>query len=111
MIHTIAVNECLMSYKPNPILSQPAPDINLSEQSIPRKARRILAQLRTGKSSILMAYLNAIDPKSYPSPSCSLCKSHDHTTQHLFSCPAISTTLTPRDLWNQPVGMAALLQQ
>ena len=28
-IHTIAVDECLQSYKPNPILAQPAPNINL----------------------------------------------------------------------------------
>src|SRR6267154_2768604 len=110
-IHTIAVKECLMSYEPNPILSQLAPDINQSEQSLPRKTRRILAQLRTGKSPILMAYLNAIDPKSYPSPSCPLCKSHAHTTQHLFPCPSIYTILTPRDLWDEPVGTAALLQQ
>src|SRR5688572_33298537 len=40
-IHTIAVEECIRSYKPNPILSQPAPDINQSEQSLPRKTRQI----------------------------------------------------------------------
>src|SRR6267154_1373691 len=100
-----------MSCKSNLILSQPAPDINQSEQSLPRKTRRILAQLRTSKSPILMAYLNAIDPKSYPSPSCPLCKSHAHTTQRLFSYPLIYTILTPRDLWDEPVGTAALLQQ
>src|SRR6267154_3429824 len=75
------------------------------------KTRRILAQLRTGKSPILMSYLNAMDPKSYPSPSRPLCKSHDHTTQHLFSSSSIYTTLTPRDLWDESVGTAALLQQ
>src|SRR6267154_960909 len=40
-----------------------------------------------------------------------LCKSHDHTTQHLFSCPIINTTLTARDLWDDPVAVAALLLQ
>src|SRR3989442_16011383 len=80
-IHTMAVSECLKSYKPNPILAQSAPNINVSEQSLPRKTRRILAQLRAGKSPVLTAYLHTIDPKSYPSPICSLCKSHDHTTQ------------------------------
>src|SRR6267154_2781863 len=59
----------------------------------------------------IYTYLNAIDPNSYPSPSCPLCKSHDHTTQHLFSCSSIYTTLTPRDLWDEPMGTAALLQQ
>ena len=110
-IHTIAVEECIRSYKPNPILSQPAPDINQSEQSLPRKTRRILAQLRAGKSPILLSYMHAIDPTSHPSPTCPLCKSQEHTTQHLFSCPKINTTLTARELWNDPVAVAALLQQ
>src|SRR2546425_5236156 len=79
--------------------------------TLPRKTRRILAQLRAGKSPVLTAYLHTIDSKSYPSPICPLCKSHDHTTQHLFSCPIINTTLTARDLWDDPVAVAALLQQ
>ena len=110
-IHTIAVDECIQSYKPNPILAQPAPNINPSEQSLPRRTRRILAQLRAGKSPILCSYLHMIDPKSHPSPLCPLCKSCDHTTSHLFSCQKINTTLKVRDLWDDPVGVAALLQQ
>ena len=110
-LHTMAVSECLSSYKPNPILSQKDPDINKSEQSLPHKIRRILAQLRAGKSPILLQYLHSTWPKSNPSPTCPLCKSYDHTTQHLFSCPNIYTTLTTQDLWNDPVAVAALLQQ
>ena len=110
-IHTMAVSECLKSYKPNPILAQPAPNINVSEQSLPRKTRRILAQLRAGKSPVLTVHLHTIDPKYYPSPICQLCKSHDHTTQHLFSCSKINTTLSVLDLWDDPVAVAALLQK
>ena len=110
-IHTRAVKECLGSYRPNSVLSQPAPDISKSEETLSRKTRRTLAQLRAGKSPVLMAYLNAIDPKSYPSPACPLCNFQKHTTQHLFSCPKINTTLTIQDLWNNPVAVAALLQQ
>ena len=40
-----------------------------------------------------------------------LCKSRDHTTSHLFSCQKINTTLNVRDLWDDPVDVAALLQQ
>ena len=109
-IHTMAVSECLKSYKPNPVLAQSAPNINVSEQSLPRKTRRILAQLRAGKSPVLTAYLHTIDPKSYPSPICPLCKSHDHTTQHLFSCSKMKTSLTTMDLWNDPVSVTSLLQ-
>src|SRR4029077_19446839 len=53
-IHTIAVDECIQSYKPNPILAQPAPNTNPSEQSLPRRMRRVLAQLRAGKSPCTM---------------------------------------------------------
>jgi hypothetical protein len=110
-IHTMAVDECLKSYGPNPILSQPAPSIDKSEQSLPRGTTRILAQLRIGKSPMLMTYLNKIDPKSYPSPTCPLCRSHNHTTKHLFSCPKLHTTFTVLDLWRNPVAVTALLQQ
>ena len=34
---------------------------------------------------------------------------HEHTTQHLFSCPQIPTTLSALDLWRDPSGVAALL--
>src|SRR5688572_22382393 len=98
-------------YEPNSILSDPALDINPSEQTLPHKTRRILAQLRTGKSPILRSYLHKIDPASHSSPTCPLCNSQDHITQHLFSCPKIITTLTARDLWDDVVAAAALLQQ
>jgi hypothetical protein len=110
-IHTTIVTECLNSYKPNPILLNPAPEINPSEQDLPRKIRRVLAQLRAGKSPKLMTYLNKIDPNTYPSPTCPLCKSQDHTTQHLFSCSKINTSLTAQDLWDDPVAVAELLAQ
>ena len=106
-MHTNAVAECI----PNPILAQPAPNINPSAQSLPRGKRCVLAQLRVGKSPILCSYLHMIDSKFHPSPLCPLCKSHDHTTSHLFSCQKINTTLNVRDLWDDPVRVAALLQQ
>ena len=48
----------------------------------------------------LRSYLHKIDPASHSSPTCPLCNSQDHITQHLFSCPNIITTLTARDLWD-----------
>src|SRR5688572_21542223 len=91
-IHTIVVDECQKLYKPNSIQSEPAPDISLSEQTVPHKTRRILAQLCTGKSPILRSHLHKIDPVSHPSPTYPLCNSQDHTTQYLFSCPKTNTT-------------------
>ena len=71
--------------------------------------RRTLAQLRTNKSPFLLSYLHKIDASTHPSPLCPLCRTHEHTTQHLFSCPQIPTTLSALDLWRDHSGVAALL--
>jgi len=99
----------LQTRLPNSILGQQPPTINKSEQDISRKTRRILSQLRTGKSPILPTYLHKINPTLHPSPLCPLCKVNNHNIKHLFSCPSINTTLTPLDLWNDPVSTAELL--
>ena len=54
----------------NRLINAPAPNINTSEQTLPRGTRRTLAQLRANKSPILLAYLHNIDPDSNPSPLC-----------------------------------------
>ena len=92
MIHTMAVTECIASYEPNPILFSQPPDVDKSEESLPRGTRRVLAQLRSGKSPILLSYLHNLDPNSYSSPLCPLYKSHTHTTQHLFTCTKMPIT-------------------
>ena len=71
--------------------------------------RRTLAQLRTNKSPFLLSCLHKIDASTHPSPLCPLCRTHEHTTQHLSSCPQICTTLSALDLWRDPSGVAALL--
>ena len=76
---------------------------------LPRHKRRTLAQLRTNKSPFLLSYLHKIDASTHPSPLCPLCRTHEHTTQHLFSCSQIHTTLSDLDLWRDPSGVAALL--
>jgi len=35
---------------------------------------------------------------------------NNHSTKHLFKCPMIRTSLTPWDLWSNPVAVADLLQ-
>ena len=71
--------------------------------------RRTLAQLRTNKSPFLLSYLHKIDASTHPSPLCPFSRTHKHTTQHLFSCLQIRTTLSALDLWRDPSGVAALL--
>ena len=108
-IHTTLVQKYLNNKLPNKILNNIAPKIDKTEESLPRKTRRTLAQLRAGKSPLLLSYKNKIDPLTYPSPLCPLCKSQIHDTPHLFNCQHLPTNLSPMDLWLNPVGVAALL--
>ena len=93
----------------NKILRTHPPQVSSTEENLPRHTRRTLAQLRTNKSSFLLSYLHKIDASANPSPLCPLCRTHEHTTQYLFSCPQICTTLSTLDLWRDPSGVAALL--
>ena len=81
----------LTSRKDNPIIAQKPPTINKSEETLPRKTRRTLAQVRIDKSPILLSYLNKINPQSHPSSLCPLCRTHNHDTPHLFSCTQLNT--------------------
>ena len=93
----------------NKILRTHSPQVSSTEENLPRRTRRTLAQQRTNKSPFLLSYLHKIDASTHPSPLCPLCRTHDHTTQHLFSCQKIYTTLLALDLWRDPFGVAALL--
>ena len=108
-IHSTIVQGYLSNRQPNFILGEPPPNIDKSEMSLPRQTRRTLAQLRTGRSSSLLTYLNKINPTKYPSSLCPACNIHPHDTHHLFTCTTFPTQLTPKDLWSRPVEVAALL--
>jgi len=108
-IHSNIVDEYKSSLQPNKILQTIAPSIDQSELTLPRDTRCILAQLRTGKSSFTLSYLNNYFPTTYPSPLCPACNLFPHDVFHLFKCNLFPTSLTPIDLWNNPVGVADLL--
>ena len=108
-LKTSSVQKYLSSRQNSKIINQIAPEINKTEETLPRQTRRMLAQLRTGKCPLLQAYKHKIDPLTNSSPLCPLCKNTEHTTQHLFNCTHIHTHLTPLDLWKDPVGTALLL--
>ena len=108
-IHTSIVSRHLAARDNNKILRTHPPQVSSTEENLPRHTRRTLAQLRTNKSPFLLSYLHKIDASTHPSPLCSLCRTHEHTTQQLFSCPQIPTTLSALDLWRDPSGIAALL--
>ena len=94
----------------NKILCTRPPQVSSTEENLPRHTRRTLAQLRTNKSPVLLSYLHKIDTSTHPSSLCPLCCIHEHTTQHLFSCPQIRTTLSALDLWRILPSRAALLE-
>ena len=110
-IHTEITEDCIKKYPINKVINQPSPPINEAELSLPRETRRTLAQLRTGKSPILFTYKHKIDPITYPSPLCPLCKTQPHDVNHLFNCIYVRTTETPITLWNNPIYMASLLKR
>ena len=107
--HSIVVNQYLAERYPNKIINQDPPVVHKSEETLTRKSRCILAQIRTNKSPLLFTYKHKIDPHTYPNPLCPLCKLHEHDTSHLFKCTQLPTQLTPIDLWQNPVEAAALL--
>ena len=108
-IHTSIVSGHLAIRGNNKILCAPPPHISSSEEILPRITCRTLAQLRTNKSPFLKSYLHKVDAKTHPSPLCSLCNIHTHNTHHHFNCTHIRTTLTPLDLWTDPVEKVELL--
>ena len=110
-IHTYTVQSYLDNRQRNSTLAQISPSINKTEESLPRKTRRTLAQLRAGKSPFLTTCLYKINPTKHTSPLCPLCNANNHDTTHLFICTHIHTNLKPLDLWNNPIAAADLLHQ
>ena len=100
IIHTRAVRAAIDSRRPNGVLSDSAPDVDVAELDLPRGARTTLAQLRSGYSSALNSFKHRIGLA--PTDVCPCCRQTEHTTPHLFSCPARPTNLSPIDLWQRP---------
>ena len=108
-IHTSTVSRHLATRGNNTILHTHPPHTSSSEDILPHRTRRTLAQLRTNNSPFLKSQLHKVDAKTHPSPLCPLCNIHTHDTHHLFNCTHIRTTLSPLDLWTEPAGVTALL--
>ena len=81
--------------------------INKKKEQLPRATRRTLAQLRAGKCPLLKAYLCNIGAAEQPN--CPLCNHDQHSTQHLFECREVPTSLTLIDLWHRPTEVAELV--
>jgi hypothetical protein len=107
LIHSSSVRASIEKLKPNPVLGTKAPDVHVSELSLPRIYQTTLTQLRSSKCANLKSYLYFI--KSTTDDVCPECLSAPHTTSHIFSCSACPTTLTVWDLWHKPVEAAGFI--
>jgi hypothetical protein len=97
-IHTEITANYMLNRTPNTVLGRQAPIVNNSEETLTRKQRRTLDQLRAGKSSMLQTYMHKINPLQAPSPNCLLYNQGEHDTRHLFECRRMPTHLIPEDL-------------
>ena len=103
-LHTAFVEQQLESEEPHRLLQARAPeppDVSPTEQQLHRPMRITLAKLRAMKGPLLRSW--QFDIGAAEDPSCPLCGLGAHTTESLFSCPTIDTTLPPEDQWQRPV--------
>ena len=107
-LHTECVSSVLRGYPDNPVLCARTPDIDPSEELLPRAYRTTLSQLRSGYSKHLMSFKHIIGDA--PSPLCPSCGEEEHTTCHLFDCSSHPTELVARDLWERPGRVAQYLE-
>ncbi len=106
-IHTSSVRKFITEMQPNKVLNAAPPPINDTEKQLSRSSRATLSQLRSGYSKYLNSYKARINTDIQDI--CPLCNNDEHTTQHLFNCPANRTDLTTTDLWSRPTEAARFL--
>ena len=107
-IYSNEVKDYMDTREDNNVLNSPAPEISADEEKLPRKTRRILAQLRSGYSPHLRAYLKRTGVED--SDLCPDYKKEKHTTNHLFECEANPTNLCVLPLWESPTEAANFLR-
>ena len=101
-LHKICVGESLRNRQFNRVLGERPPRIHPSERVLPRQARCLLSQLRSGHSISLRSYQHVINPRI--PDICPLCGIGPHDTQHIFNCRHRRTALEVRDLWRRPLN-------
>ena len=88
----------------------PVPIIDPKEKTLPRTARCVLAQLRSGYSKILGSFKSKVDETA--DDRCPECGGTPHDVLHLFNCPRMPAPpgLGVESLWTDPVGVAEFLK-
>ena len=106
-MHRDTVREAINGYDPNKVIGRRPPAVHVEEETLERRTRTRLSQLRSSYSIILNNYRHRIDDTT--PDTCPECGVSPHDTNHLFACTANPTLLTPLDLWERPVEVAAFL--
>ena len=73
------------------------------------RCRRCVCTMLVTMIMTIISYLHRVDETHHPSPLCPLCKTHPHTTDHLFNCTHLYTSSNILDLWLSPERVAPLL--
>ena len=107
-IHTSVVSECIADLGTTHLINVVRPGICVTEKSLVRRERTLLAQLRSGDCICLLSYLMRIGRA--PDAVCPECRIRRHTTSHLFCCEARPTSLQILDLWKHPVVVIKFLK-
>ena len=110
-IHTSIVSRHLATRGNNKILCTPPSHISSAEEILPASLVAPLPKSeQTNLPSSNHTYTKSTQITSITnSPLCPLCNTHTHDTHHLFNFTHIRTTLSPLDLWTDPVGAMELL--
>ena len=106
-LHTESVRVSLAAMRPNVLLGTRPPEISDAEKELPRAARTTLSQLRSSYSIKLNSYRFSIGLSQ--DMLCPDCLINDHTSTHLFNCPAFPTNLSVADLWSKPKEVVEFL--
>ena len=100
-IHKESVACSISNYRSNVVLGGYPPPVSKDEIQLPRFTRTALAQLRSGWCRKLNHYMSRLDASI--TDTCPDCGGGPHDTNHLFTCPAKPTHLSPLDLWTSPL--------
>ena len=99
-VHTSAVEKAINKLDKNKVLDDRPPPISREEESLTRRQRTTLSQLRSGYCHLLGSYKHRLNSDN--SDSCADCGTSPQDVEHLFACTAHPTVLTLKDLWLKP---------
>jgi hypothetical protein len=106
-IHTEAVSNAKSKQRSNPLIQHRPLAVTASETSLLRPFQTTLSQLLSTYCSSLKTYQLKIC--AINNDICSSCMIDSQSVLHLFSCPAYPCSLSPIDLWYNPVTVVKFL--